>query len=316
MATPLYNDRGQQIGYLDNNNQFHPIQRDGNANRVYKPQGGTYYNKNGSVNVTASEMNKPKSSAGMPSNVQAGTASVTAKSSAGMPTSAKQAQVAQQDKEAISKAHSDYNYNAAVAAKEAAKKNVPPISTNTETATNTGTGNTGTTSKTAAPTSSGTAASKTAASTSSGTAASKTAAPTTPTAPVAPAQNNYNLEQYDKYAADNLKKTLAKAGKLDQYQNFVNDFYGSSSMDNNRYDELMNKYGLVDTHKNNFYFGRANAADSFGYAGKNKTKQEAKQKAKAPNMEDVLKNASQYDMMQFMVGQGPIYEALKAGSKY
>lgn len=314
MATPLYNDRGQQIGYLDNNNQFHPIQRDGNANRVYKPQGGTYYNKNGSVNVTASEMNKPKSSAGMPSNVQnSAPTSGTAKSSAGMPTSAKQAQSAQQDKEAISKAHSDYNYNAAVAAKEAAKKNpVPPAPTSTET-TSTDTGNTGNTGTT---TNSSNATSKTTTSTSSGTAASKTATPTTPSAPAASAQNNYNLEQYDKYAASNLKKTLAKAGKLDQYQNFVNDFYGSSSMDNNRYDELMNKYGLGDTLKNNFYFGRANAADSFGYAGKNKTKQEAKQKAKAPNMEDVLKNASQYDMMQFMVGQGPIYEALKASSKY
>ena len=252
------------------------------------------------------------SNAGMPSNMQNNApASVAAKSSAGMPTSAKQAQTAQQDKEAISKAHSDYNYNAAVAAKEAAKKNpvpVPPAPTNNDTTGNTGTGNTGTTIN------SGNATSKTATPTSSN-ATSKTATPTTPSAPAgpaAPAQNNYNLEQYDKYAASNLKKTLAKAGKLDQYQNFVNDFYGSSSMDNNRYDELMNKYGLGDTLKNNFYFGRANAADSFGYAGKNKTKQEAK----APNMEDVLKNASQYDMMQFMVGQGPIYEALKASSKY
>ena len=147
-------------------------------------------------------------------------------------------------------------------------------------------------------------------------------------------QNNYNLEQYDRYASDNLKKTLAKAGKLDQYQNFVNDFYGSSSMDNNRYDELMNKYGLGDTLKNNFYFGKSNFNDSYNYANKNKSKSQPQSKitqqpnqtvskqpkqaasSKSPSVEDVLKNASQDDMMQFMVGKGPIYDALKASSKY
>lgn len=147
-------------------------------------------------------------------------------------------------------------------------------------------------------------------------------------------QNNYNLEQYDKWASDNLKKTLAKAGKLDQYQNFVNDFYGSSSMDNNRYDELMNKYGLGDTLKNNFYFGKSNFNDSYNYANKNRSKSQPQSKtaqqpnqtvskqpkqaasSKSPNVEDVLKNASQDDMMQFMVGKGPIYDALKASGKY
>ena len=299
MATPLYNDRGQQIGYLDNNNQFHPIQRDGNANRVYKPQGGIYYNKNGSVNVTASEMNKPKSSAGMPSNVQNNTpASVTTKSSAGMSTSARQAQAAQQDKEAISKAHSDYNYNAAITAKEAMPKT---------TVTNTAT---------AKPAVTNTAGVDTA---------------TADTAATQPVINDFDLNLYDKYAADRIKKKFNKIGKADQYQPFINDFYGSDTMDDNRYNELMNKYELGNTFKNDFDLGKANYMETYDIARRNKVntenkakKQEEKQAKADANEEqrvksqvaDMLKKATPYELTQFMVGQGPIYETIAKYSKY
>ena len=65
-------------------------------------------------------------------------------------------------------------------------------------------------------------------------------------------------------------------------------------MDSNRYDELMNKYGLGDTLKNNFYFGKANYRDSYDYANNKVKKQVNKQRASNNdniNKQEIISNA-------------------------
>lgn len=432
MQVPVYNAQGKQIGYYASETGY-----------VYvypgmKSNSGYYFSDMRPVpNYTVSNYSStPKSSAGMPSNAQRGSSQNITKQATtptGMPTSAKQAQAAQQNKEAVSKAHSDANYNAAVNAKEAQKKQQaqaaraaanqkrPATSMqnavataeaakqkygNAEAEKSTGgflsnaakeiakqtqaaksstannnnkgflasaneriaqmtdvantlaskpqahqdygynatmyaeearnaakNGDIGKAAKNAAYAATNlTAAQKESsrgvptkeereqqaqqavqqvpapskASAGNASATGKPVANTNDTQPTAQKatqqkQNGYNLDQYDKWASANLKKTLAKAGKLDQYQNFVNDFYGSSSMDSNRYDELMNKYGLGDTLKNNFYFGKANYRDSYDYAN-NKVKKQAN-KQRASNNDNINK-------------QEIISNAVKASSKY
>lgn len=399
MQVPVYNIQGKQIGYYTPDGRVYTYKGMRNDNLGY-------YFKNGKPVPGYKQATAP---AGMPSNVQRGSSQNITKQATtptGMPTSAKQAQAAQQNKEAISKAHSDANYNAAVNAKEAQKKqqaqaaraaaNQAHSDTNynaavnakeaqkkqqaqaTTPAANKGflasaneriaqmtdvantlaskpqahqdygynatmyaeearnaakNGDIGKAAKNAAYAATNlTAAQKessrgvptkeereqqaqqavqqapapskasagNASTISKPVANTNNAQPTTQKA-TQQKQNGYNLDQYDKWASANLKKTLAKAGKLDQYQNFVNDFYGSSSMDSNRYDELMNKYGLGDTLKNNFYFGKANYRDSYDYAN-NKVKKQAN-KQRASNNDNINK-------------QEIISNAVKASSKY
>lgn len=392
MQVPVYNAQGKQIGYYASETGY-----------VYvypgmKSNSGYYFSDMRPVpNYTVSNYSStPKSSAGMPSNVQRGSSQNIAKQATtpvGMPTSAKQAQAAQQNKEAVSKAHSDANYNAAVNAKEAQKKqqtqaaraaaNQAHSDANYNAAVNAKEAQKKQQTQATAPTANkgflataneriaqmtdvantlaskpqahqdygynatmyakeardaakngdiGKAAKNAAYAATNLTAAQKessrgiptkeereqqvqqvvqqtptasasaTSKPVTNTSNTQPTtqkttqqkQNGYNLDQYDKWASDNLKKTLAKAGKLNQYQNFVNDFYGSSSMDDNRYDELMNKYGLGDTLKNNFYFGKANYRDSYDYANNKVKKQTNKQRASNNdniNKQEIISNA-------------------------
>ena len=327
MAIVYYN--GQQYNVPDD--QAYSILKQtkqlkpSNAGMPTNVQAGTAAAKPTATNIAVA-----KSSAGMPTNVQAGTSTAkptatntAAKSSAGMPTNV-QAGTATAKPAVTNTATAKPAVTNTATAKPTATNiaTAKPAVTNTATAKPTATANTAT---------ANTATANTATANTAGvdTATANTAG--VDTAATQPVINDFDLNLYDKYAADRIKKKFNKIGKADQYQPFINDFYGSDTMDDNRYNELMNKYELGNTFKNDFDLGKSNYKETYDIARRNKVntenkakKQEEKQAKADANEEqrvksqvaDMLKKATPYELTQFMVGQGPIYETIAKYSKY
>lgn len=326
MATPLYNNKGQQVGWLDNNNQFHPIQKDGNNNRVYPSQGGTYYNKDGSINVIASEMNKPKSSVGMSQSA----------------VDAKQAQEATDKVKATLKnndkgATGDSHYNEAINTKLNAGNDEPWVGyeyKNGKRIINTKKSGAikGPTiefknqaeavawrNKSNAPAATKPVMQPVAQTTTQPTQTGASPAPTSaPTASPSEGTRNFNLASYDKWADASLRKKLKRAGKEDIYQNFVNEMYTGGKKTAQQVNAIKQKYGVDKLLMNDPYFNTNDflAHSSNDFALGSGVAEQGKLQQSDTNVEGLLRNASQEDLMKFMIGQGPIYEALKQNSRF
>lgn len=168
--------------------------------------------------------------------------------------------------------------------------------------------------------------------TSQSTTQSATQSATQPTQPAQPTQpeqsvkatvggdaitggvRNFNLEAYDKNAAASLKKKMNKAGLGDQYQNFVNEMYTGGKKTAQQIDAIKKKYGVDKLLKNDFYFNTndflAHSPNDFKYGSGSKEQEKLQQ------TDQSIADSSDMDKLAFMIGHGPIYDAIRQNSRF